>query len=227
LKTAAQITARIQERYNGLTKEVKKGPKTFTYIPWTAMCDQLDDVFGWDGWSAEIVSGGIHYAADDKAYAVAVNLEVYVWDEEHQTQRTIKRPGIGVDFVKYDGGDSHDAAKGARSDALVVAARTLGDLFGRFLSAKETATGSSSTASSSSRTSRGQSSGGDTVTAGQRQWLEKYNVPQDVIANLQDGQASALLDRFFNKDGKYGKRYTTAEALDEVLGIKATASAEF
>jgi hypothetical protein len=226
LHTVSEIAARITEQYDGQTKDVKKGPKTFTYIPWTAMCDQLDNVFGWDGWSAEVVSGGIHYASDDKAYAVAVNLEVYVWDEEHQIIRTIKRPGIGVDFVKYDGGDSHDAAKGARSDGLVVAARTLGNLFGRFLSAKETTTGSSG-GTTQARTSRGQQSGGDTVTAGQRQWLEKYNVPQNVIANLQDGQASALLDRFFNKDGKYGKRYTTAEALDEVLGIKATASAEF
>jgi hypothetical protein len=225
LHTVDEISAHISEQYNGQTKEVKKGPKTFTYIPWTAMCDQLDSVFGWDGWSAEIVPGSIHYAADDKAYVVAVNLEVYVFDSELGIVRTIKRPGVGVDFVKYDGGDSHDAAKGARSDALVVAGRTLGDLFGRFLSAKETSSGSSTSGSSKPRSSKSDEDG--EPSANQKQWLTKYNVPQDVQANLTFSQASAILDRLFNKDNKFGHRYSADEAIREVLGVEPVAAGEF
>lgn len=208
MRTVGEITARIQDRYNGKTLEVQKGSKKFTYIPWTAMCDQLDAVFGWDGWSAEVVAGGIHYDPADKAYVVAVNLEVYVYDGEIGQVRTIKRPGIGVDFVKYSGGDSHDAAKGARSDALVVAARTLGDLFGRFLSAKDDVNGS----------------GGSEEPASDKQkdTLRRCKVPEQLVRTATKAQASAFFDRIFEdkKNGgyKFGRKFSTEEAIAAVWG---------
>jgi hypothetical protein len=215
LRTSAQIADRIRENYNGTTKEVQKGSKKFTYIPWTAMCDQLDDVFGWDGWSAEVVPGGIHYDPHDKAYAVAINLEVYVWDDFTQTVRTIKRPGIGVDFVKYDGGDSHDAAKGARSDGLVVAARSLGNLFGRFLSAKDDGNGSGSS---------------EEASDAQKQTLRKCHVPENIVRAATKAQASGFFDRIFadKKTGayKFGRKFTNEEAIAAVWGESAVEASD-
>jgi hypothetical protein len=202
-------------RYDGLTKEVRKGGgNVFTYIPWWAMCDQLDRVLGEDGWSAEVVAGGIHYDPADRAYAVAVNLEIYLWDEDHHILRTIKRPGIGVEAIKYEGVDGHDAAKGARSDALVVAARTLGDLFGRFLSNRE-----------NGRTETpGEHRAGGTqeasATEKQIKWLTDLGATPGVLAGLTRSQAGAILDRVSNKNGKFGRRYPVQEACAEVLGEK-------
>lgn len=228
MKTVSELTEAMAAPYSGKTLTVRKGGgKEFTYIPWTAMVRHLTEVFDWDGWGGR--NAGVHYDPTSKAYVVAIDLEIYVWDVRANAVRTIPRPGIGVEMVKYDGADSHDAAKGARSDGLVNAGRNLGDAFGLALTPERDATNNGTVQGSAVVTRNGNQSSDEPPTEGQVNTLRKCKVPEDLIRVSTKQQAGTFFDCIFadKKTGayKFGRKFSNEEALVRAFGQDAVDAA--
>ncbi len=140
LKTVAEIEAALvnRERVEAVMAQVDKGKKgTFTYVPWNETAKLLTEIFGTFGWSAKIV--GSHTDIARGIYIVDLDLEVRALDDETGLVMVKSLPGRGMGIVsngelERGSQDAHDTAgKAARSDALSVAAKSLGDAFGLFL----------------------------------------------------------------------------------------------
>jgi hypothetical protein len=143
LKKVSEIEVLLRDSSTAKTllAKVDKGSKgKFDYIPWNETARLLTTIFGTFGWSAGIVDRESHVDANGATvYTVGLDLAVRAQDDESRDIREKHLPGVGVGIAAPNKAgvvtaDAHDtAAKGARSDALSVAAKSLGDAFGLFL----------------------------------------------------------------------------------------------
>lgn len=220
MKTVQELGAAMAARYEGPVAKVRKGTQERTYIPWPAMVRHLNSIFDWDGWGARTVS----VVPSGDTYTVAIDLEVYVWDERANAIRTIPRPGVSGTLVR--GEDASDAAGGARSLALVNGARSLGDAFGLYLTPDK----SEAPAASNGHSNGHQQANGEPATEGQVRTLRKCKVPEDLIRTATKSQAGGFFDRIFpDKDTgayKYGRKFSNEEAIEAAFGVKLVASGD-
>lgn len=108
---------------------VSKGSKgKFNYVPWNETAKLLTRIFGSFGWSARIV--GSHSDTERGIYRTDLELDVYAMSEHGQVMKKTL-PGTGGCVASPLSHD--DAMKSSRSDALSVAAKSLGDAFGLYL----------------------------------------------------------------------------------------------
>jgi hypothetical protein len=140
LRTVGEIEAALRDRtaVTEVLSQVDKGKKgTFTYVPWNETAKLLTQIFGTFGWSAKIIAS--HSDVERGIYVVDLDLEVRGIDDESGAYFEKHLPGRGMGIVSASelekgSRDAHDTAgKAARSDALSVAAKSLGDAFGLFL----------------------------------------------------------------------------------------------
>jgi len=211
VKTVQELESAMSSRYAGPTAVIRKGSQERTYIPWPAMIRHLDSVFGWDGWGARIVS----VVANGDTYTVALDFEVYAFDERTNTIRTIPRPGVSGTLVR--GEDGSDAAGGARSLALVNGARSLGDAFGLYLTPDRSEVAPSNGHTPPLAT-------GEAASEAQVMTLRKCRVPENLIRTATKVQAGAFFDHIFpdKKTGayKHGRKFTNEEALQAAFGVE-------
>src|SRR5258706_12439935 len=144
--------------------KVDKGNKgAYSYVPWNETVGLLTRVFGPFGWSAEITAS---YSDTERGiYRTDLKLTVRVLDDETGEVLEVSRPGTGANQANPL---SHeDSIKGSRSDAISVAAKSLGDAFGLFLYDK----GDPARTSTANNASRGAATArkpAGTATAGTR-----------------------------------------------------------
>lgn len=221
MKTVSELKGAMAARYDGPVNVVRKGSSERTYIPWTAMVRHLNDTFDWDGWGARVTA----VVPNDDTYTVALDFEVYVWDERANQVRTIPRPGVSGTLVRGD--DASDAAGGARSLALVNGARCLGDAFGLYLTPDKSV---EHVASSNGHATQDEPQASEP----QKETLRRCKVPERFVRDATKAQASGFLDRIFpdKQTGayKYGRKFSNDEAIKEVWGgpvLEAIGPAEF
>lgn len=133
-RSVEEIEKALQDRgrAEAVMARVNKGGKgSFTYIPWNDTVRLLDDVFGVFGWTARVT----HTANDFERGIYRTDIELTVLAEaENGAVLTKTLPGTGVGIVVGQSQDAHDTAiKASRSDAISVAAKSLGNAFGLFL----------------------------------------------------------------------------------------------
>ena len=135
-KNISEVEAALADRAQAeaLIAKVDKGWGKASYIPWNETAGLLNRVFGPFGWTTTKVA-----SVDDVVHGIYIydlELTVYATDEDgHMTSKELTGRGVGVVAQnRLTDGEAHDtAAKAARSDALSVAAKSLGDGFGLFL----------------------------------------------------------------------------------------------
>lgn len=119
-------------------KKVRKGNQPEqTYIKWTDSAEQLDAIFGVDGWEESIED--FKFDATKGVYAVVRTIRGFVQevDDTGRPTRTsaITRTAVGRAVAV---GDNHDTAiAAADSDSFSRAAKKFGDALGLFLYDKD------------------------------------------------------------------------------------------
>ena len=105
-----------------LVSQRNESGRTLSYIEGFTAIDQANSIFGFDGWSHEVVR--LDYNPDIKAYLAIVR--VRVGEATHED--------VGTGLVQGDRPTGHETAmKGAVTDALKRALRAFGDQFGNSL----------------------------------------------------------------------------------------------
>ena len=126
-KRIAGMQSELNEQFpKEVERQLKKGGASLTYIPVSEVISRLNKVFGFDGWSYEIVK--CERDLLDPDFIVAhVRMMVYS-DPDHFA--CVTKDGFGGQKIKRtkqgDIVDLGDEFKGAVSDALKKAAQALG-----------------------------------------------------------------------------------------------------
>jgi len=138
-KTIAEVETALQDRTyaDSVLSRVDKGNRgKFTYIPWNESARLLNQIFGVMGWSTEKISSVDDLARGIFIYDLALSVSV-IGDHGEMARKTVTGRGFGAVSAKaMERGDvdaMDTASKGARSDALSVACKLLGEAFGIFL----------------------------------------------------------------------------------------------
>jgi DNA repair and recombination protein RAD52 len=112
-----------------LVKKRKEGGRELSYLEGHTVISQANDIFGFDGWSYEVMDVSRIGDADARP----------IWSAKVRVSAMgIQRSDIGVNIAANSNpGSQETAIKGAVTDALKRALRTFGDQFGNGLYDKE------------------------------------------------------------------------------------------
>lgn len=204
-RLASEVEKALDDRTyaEGVMASVSKGGKgTFSYIPWNETAKLLTRIFGPFGWNARIT----HTANDFERGIYRTDLELTVIvEDENGVSRAKTLPGTGVGIVIGASADAHDTAiKGSRSDALSVAAKSLGNAFGLYLydrgdPARSSAASSQQTSSASATARSSSADLGSRPSEKQMGVLLKAGYSQQQVDTMHFKVWKACIDAIFGK----------------------------
>jgi len=132
VKTHEEILTELHQPLDParVAKRAGTGTMQLSYLPGYDVIENLNRIFGYDGWMSRVVS--IEAVAGAKLWRATVQIEVRIGE------RWLTRGDVGIGVHRSDKSEEIEkAVKEAVTDALKRAARTLGNQFGNCLYDKE------------------------------------------------------------------------------------------